>query len=132
MLKLDDQILLHLIDKGMVKESPCRRSRNVKWCALRTVVAVFAHRMSCVFHSPGTPQQQGPQHQQSNPWSSWERTSHHQQLNPCSSWGRPLPNRGEEERITSGDHNTGEEISHTSSASCVSSAARKSIYPQTA
>ena len=42
-----------------------------------------------------------------------------------------LPNSGEEERLTSGDHNIGEEISHTSSAPCVSSAARMSISPQT-
>ena len=39
---------------------------------------------------------------------------------------------GEEERTTSIDHNIGEEISLTSSASCVSSAARKGISPQTA
>ena len=32
MLELDDQTLLHLVDKGMVKESPCRRSRTFKWC----------------------------------------------------------------------------------------------------
>ena len=32
MLKLDDQNILHLIDTGMVKESPCRRSRNFQWC----------------------------------------------------------------------------------------------------
>ena len=31
-LKLDDQTLLHLIDTGMLKEAPCRRSRNFKWC----------------------------------------------------------------------------------------------------
>ena len=43
-----------------------------------------------------------------------------------------LPNSGEEERITSGDHNIWEEISHTSSALCVSSAVRRSISPQTA
>ena len=43
-----------------------------------------------------------------------------------------LSNSGEEERITSGDHNIGEEISHTSSASCVSSAATRSISLQTA
>ena len=40
-------------------------------------------------------------------------------------------NSGEEERTTSIDHNIGEEISLTSSASCVSSAARRSISPQT-
>ena len=39
---------------------------------------------------------------------------------------------GEEERTTSIDHNIGEEINLTSSASCVSSAARRSISPQTA
>ena len=43
-----------------------------------------------------------------------------------------LPNSGEEERITSEDHNIGGEISHTSSASCVSSAARRGSSPQTA
>ena len=42
------------------------------------------------------------------------------------------PNSGEENHITSGDHNIGEEISHTSSAQCVSSAVRRSISPQTA
>ena len=42
------------------------------------------------------------------------------------------PNSGEEERITSVDHNIGEEISLTSSASCVSIAARRSIFPQSA
>ena len=31
-LKLDDQTFLHLIDKGMVKESRCRRTRKFKWC----------------------------------------------------------------------------------------------------
>ena len=39
---------------------------------------------------------------------------------------------GEEERTTSIDHNIGEEISLTSSASCFSSAARKSTSSQTA
>ena len=39
---------------------------------------------------------------------------------------------GEEERTISVDHDTGEEIIFTSSASCVSSAARRSISPQTA
>ena len=39
---------------------------------------------------------------------------------------------GEEERTTSVDHMIGEEISRTSSASCVSMAARRSISPQTA
>ena len=43
-----------------------------------------------------------------------------------------LPNSGEEERITREDHNIGEKISHTNSASCVSSEARRSISPQTA
>ena len=43
-----------------------------------------------------------------------------------------LPNSSEEERLTSRDHDIGEEISHTNSASCVSSAARRSICPQTA
>ena len=39
---------------------------------------------------------------------------------------------GEEEQTTSVDHNIGEEISLTSSASCVSSAAKRIISPQTA
>ena len=43
-----------------------------------------------------------------------------------------LPNSGEEERITSGDYNIGEEISDTSSAPCISSAVRRSNSPQTA
>ena len=43
-----------------------------------------------------------------------------------------LPSSGEEERITSGGHNIGEDISHTSSAPCVSSAVRRSISAQTA
>ena len=30
-LKLEGQTLLHILDKGMVKEFPCRRSRNFKW-----------------------------------------------------------------------------------------------------
>ena len=41
-------------------------------------------------------------------------------------------NSGEEERTTSVDHNIEEEISLTSSASCVSNAVRRSISPQTA
>ena len=41
-------------------------------------------------------------------------------------------NSGEERRTTSLDHNIGEETSFTSSASCVSSAARGSISLQTA
>ena len=45
--------------------------------------------------------------------------------------GHPT-NSGEEERTTSVDDNIGEEISLTSSASCFSSAARRSISPQTA
>ena len=31
-LKLNDQTLLHLMEKGMVKEPPCRRSGMFKWC----------------------------------------------------------------------------------------------------
>ena len=31
MLKLDDQTLVHLIDKGMVEKSRCRRGRNFGW-----------------------------------------------------------------------------------------------------
>ena len=64
-------------------------------------------------------QQQGPHHQQPNPWRSWGRPPHQ-------------PASGEEERTTSVDQNIGKETSLTSSASCVSSAARRSISPQTA
>ena len=31
-LKLDDQTLLHIINKGMIKKARCRRGRNFKWC----------------------------------------------------------------------------------------------------
>ena len=63
-------------------------------------------------------------------YNSWDRTI----SSPTSgAAGEDHPtSSGEEECTTSIDHNIGEEISLTSSASCVSSAARKSISPQTA
>ena len=39
---------VHLIDKGMVKRSPCRRSRNCKWCVEdggRGVCSLDVHRL---------------------------------------------------------------------------------------
>ena len=32
--KLDDQILVHFLVKGVVKESRCHRGRNFKWCVV--------------------------------------------------------------------------------------------------
>ena len=47
-LKLEYRTLLHLIDKGMVKESRSAETEILSG-ALRTAVAVFAHRMCTIW-----------------------------------------------------------------------------------
>ena len=72
-------------------------------------------------HQPRFPQsqQQGPQYQQSNPWSSWKRTPHHQQPNPWSSWERPPPQqrRGRAPHQRRSQHRGGDQ-SHQQRAMC--------------
>ena len=48
MLKLKDRTLLHLIDKGMVKDFLSAEAEILSG-ALRTAVAVFAHRMCTIW-----------------------------------------------------------------------------------
>ena len=78
-LKLDDQTLLHLIDRGMAKESPCRRSRNFKWCVEdggRGVCSSDVHHLvqkpclsrSNAIHSRYTKPPSSPNGRQSRKW----------------------------------------------------------------